>query len=643
MNQRQSIHLSFFPLTSQVFRFAVYRKHYVDGETKHDRPGYSMYKLPTESCGEMLDTVYKQFWVGFDRSTGFERFECQPFDNNYLTRHYLYTLLRKRCQVALAQDRFELDLPNFTRKRRIYFVLKEYDEGRQTVWLEPYLLKATHEFGFLVDFAFLSRSSMPPTARSLELSLSLDRNGHRNRNFYADRYDMVQRFTSEFSDPVSLLTDDLSFTSTFASLSANTLDSKVYVFADGATSNSQFRGVRDKGPIRSIDSKKKMYFIFREQDRSYANALFRALRGDTFPHRFPGMEAMFGFSFDRRNVDGKSIKHFNYREVEAAISEIGANAEGREPVLLLISPFDRFSKPPADRETYARIKHHCLVENLPCQLVSTTLMNKKRQFEWAVSGIGLQLFVKMGGWPWKLQHRTGKCLIIGVSQAHDRDTERIKRYLAYSTFTDSSGIYHELKVLSDTDNGEEHISMLKTNLERAIRMYYSSFDTFVLHTSFAIKRHELDAIKDVIALLDEEDSQEKSFIVMKFNDANRFFAYASGNNSMIPYESTFVELSSREMLIWFEGLQYHSSRIPASIDRPVHIEFMYPDEPLERSSKVNYLQDAMNISGANWRGFNAKSLPISIFYASLVARYYRDCQRFGLMQRDLEAVTPWFL
>ena len=31
-------------------------------------------------------------------------------------------------------------------------------------------------------------------------------------------------------------------------------------------------------------------------------------------------------------------------------------------------------------------------------------------------------------------------------------------------------------------------------------------------------------------------------------------------------------------------------------------------------NELNYLQDILNLSGSNWRGFNAKSMPISIYY-----------------------------
>jgi hypothetical protein len=61
------------------------------------------------------------------------------------------------------------------------------------------------------------------------------------------------------------------------------------------------------------------------------------------------------------------------------------------------------------------------------------------------------------------------------------------------------------------------------------------------------------------------------------------------------------------------------------------------------SEKNVYLQDSLNLSGANWRGFNAKSLPVSVFYAKLIARYFSQFERLGLEECELDNLTPWFL
>ena len=111
----------------------------------------------------------------------------------------------------------------------------------------------------------------------------------------------------------------------------------------------------------------------------------------------------------------------------------------------------------------------------------------------------------------------------------------------------------------------------------------------------------------------------------------------------MPYESTVIPLSRSEFLVWFEGLQYGQQTVRKMVGSPLHVKFTYPNEGLTREQQRAHLQDAINLSGANWRGFNAKSLPVSVYYAQLIARYLREFEIHGLPTVDVDTLTPWFL
>lgn len=57
--------------------------------------------------------------------------------------------------------------------------------------------------------------------------------------------------------------------------------------------------------------------------------------------------------------------------------------------------------------------------------------------------------------------------------------------------------------------------------------------------------------------------------------------------------------------------------------------------------KRKYLQDILNLSGANWRGFNAKMSPISVFYPQLVAKFLKYFDNYS--EINVENIKPWFL
>ena len=329
--------------------------------------------------------------------------------------------------------------------------------------------------------------------------------------------------------------------------------------------------------------------------------------------------------------------------MERIITSILSDSNGIPVVPLLVTPFSKDDYNDEASEQYYIAKYTFLRHHLPSQFVSLKRLQNKEQLKWAISNIGLQLFAKMGGQPWKVTPETKKCLIVGLGQSHKRVNDHIEKYLAYSVLTDSSGLYKDLKILGQSNDLNAYLSGFKQKLSDVFKQYYDDYDDFVIHTTFTIRDDELEAIDSVLAELSEKANSSKAFSVMRFNEHNKFFGYSRNSNSMIPYESSFVRIAEREFLVWFEGLQIQNPTVRKRIERPLHVEFLYSSTNLDYSKMKNYLQDAVNLSGANWRGFNAKSLPVSVYYAQLVAKYYKEFQTLGFLDIDLEKITPWFL
>lgn len=59
-----------------------------------------------------------------------------------------------------------------------------------------------------------------------------------------------------------------------------------------------------------------------------------------------------------------------------------------------------------------------------------------------------------------------------------------------------------------------------------------------------------------------------------------------------------------EYLVWFEGLLYGKEVVDKRLSNPVHIKFLNINNRKDFDEQA-YLQDILNLSGANWRGFNA--------------------------------------
>ena len=122
-----------------------------------------------------------------------------------------------------------------------------------------------------------------------------------------------------------------------------------------------------------------------------------------------------------------------------------------------------------------------------------------------------------------------------------------------------------------------------------------------------------------------------------------FFGFATDHNSRVPYESTMVQIARNEYLVWFAGLQFGKPAVRGMVGGPLHVQFTFPKLGLTPDQQKVHLQDAINLSGANWRGFNAKSFPVSVYYAQIIARYLREFEKHNLPELEVNTFKPWFL
>ena len=70
----------------------------------------------------------------------------------------------------------------------------EHKEGNEQLVLQPYFLRSKQQFGLLVDFHFRVHEGIEFSRRVQQLSLSLDKNGRRNVDFYSDRFEKITSF-----------------------------------------------------------------------------------------------------------------------------------------------------------------------------------------------------------------------------------------------------------------------------------------------------------------------------------------------------------------------------------------------------------------------------------------------------------------
>ncbi len=643
------VDLNFLPLETSAFTVPVFRKKF-NGEKRED--GYFVAKLPiAENTDE--DAIYDTYRVALFKFANSEAYNFRASENPrlmtsiiwYQFKCWILQLISENVVRADVIDRYE---------KFVSFIVEDLPEGQRVVKVYPYYLGITKQYGFLLDFSFRKKPGVSFGKRIQQLSFSIDRTGKSNANSYLDRFNYITDFIqSTFSTlgALSIGGQKYHISTYFVKIDAQELSSRIYIFGNSHEDYDKVRGIKTH-PYAPPQKEPLFVFVFKNTEKASGNELYRAMIGKGYPSTFSGMKEWFNCDINTGNIASVTLDYdSDSNATKTLISELN-NLVSNNPQKQIIGLFiDSYSHLNNSSDNYSKTKQVFFSLGIPLQVVRNDRIVASDGLKWAISGIGLQVFSKLGGIPWLVKPSTSNCLIFGIGKAHDIQRQRdgstnVKKYFAYSVCFDSTGVYRSLGVLCDTDNRAKYYSDLEINIISQIESRISQGQTItecVIHTPFRMRDDEMVTIKKSIDRLHQQHSGI-SFTVMRINVKNRFFGFAE-NNLKVPYESSYVKLSEKEYLVWFEGLRHGREYLNKRIANPTYIEFFYGGNDYAKT--IRLLQDAVNLAGASWRGFNAKLEPISIFYPQLIAGFIRDFRKIDANQDVGKALsqfnTPWFL
>jgi len=618
---KYDITLNFLPVNLTDFSFKVFRK-----------PAKTEEKLWSDNVRKFRLND-KQYWVSFTEFENAEQVEINSLKAPLgLVNRYLHFLLSNK----IKQEKIKtINKKSKFKYNRIYIHLKtvlsanEKIIGEKTVWIEPYFLKSTQQFGFLLDYKFLQNKDYPFNREVQKQSLSLDASYRENRNYHIDKYEIIKSFIQQYISKLKQLSVELSIRPQLQIIKADTLNTKKYIFRNGNTNNSQFNGVMENGPYKEVTKSPFYFYLYKEEHKNFARDLVNALNGSFFT--FKGLDKLHLEKQVKTNTRGLVISDFSINEINRIIEEI-KNSGQKNPIIIAVTP-------EKEEEFYYQLKHQCLNENLPVQTVHIETIRNTNTLKWAISGIALQIFSKLGGIPWIVEPSHKNCLIVGIGQAHKYNTteERIERFFSYSVLIDSSGQFKAIKQLADETDKSKFIENITKNISELIKEN-KEYKKIIFHIPQKISKEEIKLFEKV--LTSASDNIELSII--KINDKSDFIGFNLNVNPLVPYESSVAKISDKEYLLWTEGLNYNK-KSQKRYGHPLHISFYYSNKKTDFNKHKAYLQDILNLSGANYRGFNAKSLPVSSFYPKLIADFSKHFKELNLSLITKDTEKPWFL
>lgn len=440
-------------------------------------------------------------------------------------------------------------------------------------------------------------------------------------------------------------------------MSAFSLSPVQFEFGNGQSGPDKLRGIVTHGPFRVLPTESPRFgFVFPVECRDSANRLFLALKNGI--GYFRGVENTFRFTLSREQVFAIPVSGVelssrgNHRRnahayANAVLSWHEKQSKEKPDMLFVLHP--RTSD--YELETpYYECKALLLQEAMLSQNVSLELINSPAQFQWSAANIALGAFVKLGGMPWVVKgDELEQDLIVGIGRAYlyDATTRQKTGYMAFTACFSARGPLKFISLARVAKTRNEYLhglqQIVKTTLSKAEQIS-NQVASLTVHVPKEMQRTEMNEIK--LAARSYKAKTLLHTLVIKVTEESRFFAVDDRYQDGIPRRGTAVQVSDRDFMLYTEGREEKETW---TTRLPVALRVTPQGELLPRSRIIGALRHINDLSQVNWRGLNARSKPISIYYGNLIAkllshispgsvdRLYED-EAKGLLEQRM-----WFL
>jgi len=291
---------------------------------------------------------------------------------------------------------------------------------------------------------------------------------------------------------------------------------------------------------------------------------------------------------------------------------------------------------------YAATKAALLKEGLLSQNVTLELIQNSAQFEWSVANIALGLFVKLGGIPWAVNRPNAENDIVigmGRSESYDPQTRERERVIAFTTCLQSNGIYQFANFGHACDSKTDYLKELEQTLRLTLKRVQGRRPqprSLALHFPKEFSREERELCEQTAAA---EHASFQRIEFVKISEEERFFAIDDESPDQVPRRGTCIRLSKTDSLLYTEGSE---ERQPWANRPPTAVRIRhFTDQPTDLPTR-DIAGQVYDLSLSNWRAFNARGFPVSIYYSELISRILRKTD-LSQIEGDHIADRLWFL
>lgn len=267
------------------------------------------------------------------------------------------------------------------------------------------------------------------------------------------------------------------------------------------------------------------------------------------------------------------------------------------------------------KSLYRESKAILLGNGIPCQFVLAGKLQDANQRPWILANLALASYAKVGGTPWVVAD-VGKRseLVMGVSRAQD---ENKKYVVGFVTLFNQDGdflFWHSKTPVVEWDRYVEGLGEMVVEAFSEYVGQYGVPGSLVIHFHKRPGYRELEAVNGALQRI----GQNVPYALLHLNEYSNYRLFDTSHSTYVPPTGLKVDLGQRQTLLLLDGRE-GDRRNRVGVPNVLEIT-MDRRSTMPFSEFPRLVRQIHQFAKVNWRGFNARSAPVTINYSYLISR-----------------------
>lgn len=299
----------------------------------------------------------------------------------------------------------------------------------------------------------------------------------------------------------------------------------------------------------------------------------------------------------------------NEKAMRLAVQDLAC--QGNVDVVLLVTTSENSA-------LYQTAKQELLGNGIPNQVVTIEKLRDAREVPWVLENVALACYAKIGGTPWVVASESNRReLVIGISRAQDHDKRFVVGFVTLFTQDGDFLFLHSLAPVLEWEQ-KQYVEGLTRLIIDAYYEYSQTQgvpDAIILHLCKRPGRfREVEAVQQAL----QQIGNAVLYALIHLNDDSSFRLFDASHHTYVPHMGLKVDLSKHKALLLLDGRvgdRRYGRGVPRVLEISMDRRSTMPENEFPRLVRQIY-----NFARVNWRGFNARAVPVTLNYSHLIAR-----------------------